>query len=293
MSGQIYDICVVGGGPAGLSAAVNAWVRRKNVIILGGPSGRSKVNRSPKVDNYLGFPGISGDELYERFRKHVENFKIPVLPDKVQNIYPMDPLFSLQVKDSLYECRSVILATGVAAQKGLNGEENFVGRGVSYCATCDGPLYQGKTVTVIDYTGEGAEEARFLADFCTRINYVAMAATVPEFKKNNIEVITKDPPVEITGEGTVKALKTRTRTIETDGIFIFRETYPPTELVRGLEIEVGSIRVNRKMETSIPGLYAAGDCTGKPYQVAKSVGEGQAAALNAVSYLDSLEHSTP
>jgi len=293
MGKEIHDICVVGGGPAGLSAAVNAWVRRKKVLILGGPSGQSKVKRSPKVDNYLGFPGISGDELYEKFLRHVESFKIPVLPDKVQNIYPMDRLFSLQVKDTLYECRSVILTTGVAAQKILQGEENYVGRGVSYCATCDGPLYQGKTVTVIDYTGEGAEEVRFLAEFCTRINYVSMTTAAPEFKKNNVEIITGDQPVEITGDGMVTALKTRSRTLDTDGIFIFRETYPPAELVHGLEIEGGAVRVNRRMETSIPGLYAAGDCAGKPYQVAKSVGEGQSAALNAVSYLDSLEHSTP
>ncbi|MFZ5646573.1 MAG: NAD(P)/FAD-dependent oxidoreductase [Bacillota bacterium] len=290
---EVYDIAVVGGGPAGLSAAVNAWVRRKKAIVFGGHTGRSKVNLSPRVDNYLGFPGIGGNDLYERFHRHVEEFKIPLVAEKVQNIYPMEGVFTLQLKDTAYQCRAVIVTVGVAAQKILDGEEEYIGRGVSYCATCDGPLFQGKTVTVIDYTGEGAEEARFMADFCSSVYYMAMTKSVPEFKNTRIEVVAGDQPVEITGDGTVKALKTRSRAIETDGIFIFRETSPPSELIPGLEVEGGAIRVNRKMETSIRGIYAAGDCTGKPYQVAKSVGEGQTAALNAVSFIDSLEISAP
>ncbi|MFZ5649956.1 MAG: NAD(P)/FAD-dependent oxidoreductase [Bacillota bacterium] len=285
---EIFDIAIVGGGPAGLSAAVNAWVRRKKVMLFGGLSGKSKVNLSPRVDNYLGFPGIGGNELYERFHRHVEEFKIPQAADRVQNIYPMDGVFTLQMKDTAYQCRSVIVAVGVAAQKTIKGEEKYIGRGVSYCATCDGPLFQGKKVTVIDYTGEGAEEARFMADFCSNVYYMAMARQVPDFKNAKIEVITGDQPVEITGGGAVRALNTRSRAIKTDGVFIFRETSPPSELVPGLEMEGGAIKVNRKMETNIRGVYAAGDCTGKPYQVAKSVGEGQTAALNAVSFIDSI-----
>jgi thioredoxin reductase (NADPH) len=146
---------------------------------------------------------------------------------------------------------------------------------------------------VVDYTGEGAEEAGFLADFCARVFYLNLTKKEQTFKKSNIESITGDQPVEITGGDTVSALQTRNRNIPTDGVFIFRETYPPGEMVPGVDIEEGSIKVNRKMETNLEGLYAAGDCTGKPYQVAKSVGEGQAAALHAVSYLDRLEKSTP
>lgn len=290
---EVYDICVVGSGPAGLSAAVNAKMRRKKVIIFGGPLKRSKVNLSPRVDNYLGFPGINGNDLYEKFNRHVEEFKIPVVRDKVQTIGPVEGIFMLQAKDSIYRGRAVIVATGVSVQNLLAGEERLVGRGISYCATCDGPLYENKTVTVLDYTGEGAEEANFMAGFCRKVYYLAKTPAVPDFKKENIEVIVDDTPVEITGDETVKELKTRNRTLETDGIFIFRETYPPGELIPGLEVEGGSIRVNRKMETSIKGVYAAGDCAGKPYQVAKSVGEGQAAALNAVVYLDSLELTPP
>ncbi|MFZ5644647.1 MAG: NAD(P)/FAD-dependent oxidoreductase [Bacillota bacterium] len=291
---EVHDICIVGSGPAGLSAAVNAWVRRKKVLIFSGTSDRSKVNLSPRVDNYLGFPGINGNDLYEKFWRHVEEFKIPVIRHKVQTISPLDSLFMLQARDNnIYEGKSVIITTGVAVQKLLKGEEEFVGKGVSYCATCDGPLFQDKTVTVVDYTGEGIEEARFLGDFCKKINYISMTKSAPAFKKDNIELITGDQPVEITGKDSVETLKTKSRELQTDGIFIFRETYPPGELVPGLEIEGGSIKVNRKMETNITGLYAAGDCAGKPYQVAKSVGEGQTAALNAVAYLDSHEIAAP
>ncbi|HBV98184.1 MAG: thioredoxin reductase [Peptococcaceae bacterium BICA1-7] len=289
MSREIFDICIVGSGPAGLSAAVNAHVRRKKILLFSGESGLSKVNLSPRVDNYLGFPAINGNDLYQKFKEHVEEFKIPLVPQKVQTIGPMDSLFMLQARDTVYESKAVIIATGVAAQKLIRGEDAFVGRGISYCATCDGPLYQGKVVTVLDYTGEGAEESHFLADFCSKVYYVNMTKKSPAFKKTNIEVITGDPPEEITGGDTVSTLKTKSRTVDTDGVFIFRETYPPGELVPGMEIEGGSVKVNRKMETNIRGLYAAGDCAGKPYQVAKSVGEGQTAALNAVAYIDALE----
>lgn len=291
--GETYDICVVGGGPAGLSAAVNAWVRRKKVVVFGGPAARSKVNLSPRVDNYLGCPGISGDELYERFHSHISQFRIPVVQEKVQAVSPMDGYFMLQVKDDIYRGRAVIVATGVAVQSLLSGEEEFVGRGISYCATCDGPLFENKTVAVIDYTGEGVEEAHFLSGICCKVYYLGMTPTAPDFKKPNVEVIMNDTPLEITGGDSVTALKTEGGSLKTDGIFIFRETYPPAELVRGLETEDNSIKVNRKMETNIPGVFAAGDCAGKPYQVAKSVGEGQAAALNAVAYIDSMELSAP
>ena len=291
---EIYDICVVGGGPAGLSAAINAWVRRKKVIIFGGRLEGAKVNLSPKVDNYLGFPGISGVELYEKFNRHIEEFNIPVINQKVQNIGPLDDLFMIMTKDgNIYQSKSVILATGVTVNNYLEGEEEFVGRGISYCATCDGPLYTDKTVTVVDYTGEGIEETHFMAKFCRKIYYMGMTRSAVQFPNDNVEVIANEKPVAINGNNTVNTLKTSNRLLDTDGIFIFRETYPPNEIIPGIEVSEGAIKVNRKMETNIPGLYAAGDCAGKPHQVAKSVGEGQTAALNAVVYLDSRELSNP
>ncbi|MHB8157703.1 MAG: NAD(P)/FAD-dependent oxidoreductase, partial [Desulfocucumaceae bacterium] len=257
---ETYDVCVVGNGPAGLSAAVNSTVRRKKVLILSGGDGRSKVNLSPKVDNYLGYPGINGNDLYQKFRQHVEDFKIPVINKRVQTISPLEDIFLLQAGDEVYKSKSVIIATGVSVQKLLEGEEEFIGKGISYCATCDGPLFQGKTVTVIDYTGEGADEGLFMADFCKKVIYLGMTGAAPDLKKENIEVITGEKPVRIAGKDTVTALETTSRTIETDGIFIFRETYPPGELTPGLVLEEGAIRVNRKMETNLPGLYADGDC---------------------------------
>lgn len=287
ITNEIHDICIVGGGPAGFSAAINAWVRRKKVLIFDGRSGFSKLYKSPRVENYLGFPGISGKDLDEKFHSHIEEFKIPLVNQKVSSIVTFEDSFIMQTKDSAYYGKSVIITTGVTVNKLLKGEEKFVGKGVSYCATCDGPLYGNKTVTVIDYTGEGIEESRFMSDFCKKINYIGLSKIVPNLKQNNIEVILNEKPVEITGNDSVTNLQTDKKNLDTEGIFIFRETYPPGELVPGLKIDGGAIIVNRKMETNIRGLYAAGDCTGKPYQVAKSVGEGQTAALNAVIYLNS------
>ncbi|MFZ5595988.1 MAG: NAD(P)/FAD-dependent oxidoreductase [Bacillota bacterium] len=286
-SHEIYDICVVGSGPAGLSAAVNSWVRRKKTVVFGAGPGKTKVNLSPRVDNYLGFPGISGNSLYEKFYHHIEEFGIPLVSQKVQNIFPVEGLFTIQSKEHTIQAKSVIIATGVSTQKVLEGEEEYVGKGVSYCATCDGPLFQDRTVAVVDYTGEGAEEAVFLSGICARVIYISPEKPAPDFKKNNIEIIAGEKPLAVIGEESVTALKTTEKTVNTDGIFIFRETYPPAELLPGLEMDGGYIRVNRKMETNLRGVYAAGDCAGKPFQVAKSVGEGQTAALNAVIYLDS------
>jgi thioredoxin reductase (NADPH) len=123
---EIYDICVVGCGPAGLSAAVNAHVRRKKVLLFSGEAGLSKVNLSPRIDNYLGFPGINGNDLYEKFKRHVEEFKIPVIKQKVQTVAAMDNLFMLQTKEAIFQSRCVIITTGVSVQKLVKGEENYV-----------------------------------------------------------------------------------------------------------------------------------------------------------------------
>lgn len=288
MTEPVYDVAVIGCGPAGLSAALNAAVRRKKVILFGGEFCVSKVNRSPRVDNFLGRPGVTGEALHREFVAHVREFNIPMVNKRVINVFPdEDGLFGLAIKDRIHRARTVILAVGMAVARTLEGEEVLIGRGVSYCATCDGPLFQGKTVAIIDYTREGIEEAVYMAGFCTRVYYVCMHTEPPRFEQENIELLKGMKPVRILGaDGTVSALELDKRTVEVEGVFVFREAFPPQDLVPGLELEGNHIKVGRGMETSIPGIFAAGDCTGKPYQLGKSVGEGQVAALHAVAYLD-------
>ncbi|KJS17425.1 MAG: thioredoxin reductase [Peptococcaceae bacterium BRH_c4b] len=285
----MYDIAIVGGGPAGLSAAINTAARKKKTILFYGDNDSQKMSKAPKVDNYPGIPGVEGKDLRQKFLDHVREFDTELVQKKVQNVFPLDQGFQLLVKDGFYSARVVILATGVTVQKMLEGEEGLIGRGVSYCATCDGLLFKDKTLALIDHTREGVDEAGFLSKVCTKIFYFCMYDDPPSFGEGNIEVVTGEEPIKIVGDGSVSALQTDKRTIAADGVFLFRETYPPGELVTGLEIDENEIKVNRQLETNIKGLFAAGDCTGKPYQMAKAAGEGQSAALNAVAYIDSLQ----
>ncbi|MDA8096867.1 MAG: NAD(P)/FAD-dependent oxidoreductase [Clostridia bacterium] len=288
---EVYDIAIVGCGPAGLSAAVNAAIRRKKLILFGGEFCTSKMDLSPRVDNYLGRPGVTGEKLHGEFVDHVKRFNFPMIRNRVQNIFPDGERFNLAVKDRDYKARTVLLTVGMSVAKLLDGEEALVGRGVSYCATCDGPLYRNKSVAMVDYTREGEDEAVFMADFCSKVYYVCMHKQPPKFNKDNIEMITGDKPVRIVQKDrSVGGLELKNRALEVNAVFIFREAFPPQELLPGLTLDNNHIRVNRDLETNIPGVYAAGDCTGKPYQMAKSVGEGQVAVLNAVAYLDHQKH---
>jgi thioredoxin reductase (NADPH) len=281
---QRYDIAIVGSGPAGLSAAINAKIRNKDIIIFGSRDLSSKLNKAPKINNYLGLPNISGRELKHEFEKHIKAMNININYEKVNAIYAMGDYFALMVNEKLYEAKTVILATGVEFTKALKGEEEFLGKGVGYCATCDAPLYKGKIVTIIGYNKEAEEDANYVSELAFKTYYVPMYKATYKLM-DNIEII-EDRPLEIAGDDSAHSLRLKNNVIKTDGIFILKDSIPPGELVPGLEIEQGHIKVDRDMVTNIEGCFAAGDCIGKPYQFIKAAGEGQVAALNAVSYID-------
>ncbi len=148
---QRYDCAVVGGGPAGLEAAITLKVREKRFVLFAGQGLSRKVESAPRIDNYLGLPGVSGAELARRFREHLAGMDITPLYEQVSMVYPMGDYFSLATAKNTYEARSVILALGTAPAKLLPGEERLLGRGVSYCATCDAPLCRGKRVAVLGW----------------------------------------------------------------------------------------------------------------------------------------------
>jgi thioredoxin reductase (NADPH) len=287
MAENIIDIAIIGAGPAGLSAAVNAKIRNKSIIIFGGEAERLK--KSPRVDNYLGFIEIKGEELVKHYLKHVEHMGIEINDNKVNNVFPMGGTFGISLKNGdLHRAKTVIIATGISNTKYLKGEQELVGKGVSYCATCDGPLYRGKDVALVGYTPEESEaEVNFLAEICNKVYYIPMYKEEGQVKEQ-IEIINQKP-VAINGQERVANLELDGSTVEVEGIFIIRETTPVDQLLPGLEIAENAIKVNRDLATNIPGAFAAGDCTGKPWQIAKAVGEGQVAALSAVKYLDELK----
>ncbi|WP_434794015.1 Thioredoxin reductase [Terrisporobacter petrolearius] len=288
MSDRI-DIAIIGSGPAGVSAALNASIRKKTFKIFGSKEISQKLVKAHKVNNYLGFYGKSGLEIRDEFAKHLQSMDIDITEDKINNIYSMGDYFALMGTNNNYEAKTVILATGVNFGKPLKGEEEFLGRGVGYCATCDAPLYKDKVVTIISYNKHEESEANFIAQVASKVYYIPMYKEEVEVD-SSIEVI-KDTPVEIVGEKFVEKLVLKDREIETDGIFILRDSISPGQLVPGLQLDGNHIDVDRKMSTNLKGCFAAGDIVGTPYQYIKAAGEGNIAALSAVSYLDELRRN--
>ena len=268
------DIAIVGSGPAGISAALNAKIRNKTFKVFGTKEISPKLVKAHQINNYLGFYGKSGKEIRDEFAKHLEEMDIEITEEKINNIYSMGDYFALMGSKNTYEATAVILATGVNFGKPLKGEEEYLGRGVGYCATCDAPLYKDKIVTIIAYNKHEESEANFLAQVASKVYYIPMYKEEVEVDKS-IEII-KDTPVEIVGEQFVQKLILKNNEIETDG----------------LELDKNHVQVDRKMATNLKGCFAAGDIVGIPYQYIKAAGEGNIAALSAVSYLDELKRNS-
>ncbi|MDL2232626.1 NAD(P)/FAD-dependent oxidoreductase [Ruminococcaceae bacterium OttesenSCG-928-L11] len=283
------DSVIIGSGPAGLEAALNLKIRQKDFLLFGAADLSNKITLAPRINNYLGLPGISGGDLAARFREHLEQMAIEIVPEQVTTVYPMGEYFSLATAHRTLEATTVILCPGVFNSKDLPGEAEFLGRGVGYCATCDAPLYRDRTVAIVGYTDESVEEANFVCDVAVKVYFVpGKAFTRP--LDSRVEVV-DDVPVEITGSGKVEQLILNNRTLAVDGVFLLRETIAPASLVPGLETENGFIKVDAAMQTNLPGCYAAGDCTGKPHQYMRAAGQGQTAALNAAAYIDIQKHT--
>jgi thioredoxin reductase (NADPH) len=285
--GERYDIAIVGSGPAGLSAAINAKIRNKKIILFGYKDLSNKLTKAPKINNYLGFYDISGEALKERFQEHLLSMDIEITEERINNVYAMGDYYALMANKKIYEAKTIILATGMEYTKPLKGELELLGKGVGYCATCDAPLFRGKVVTIIGYNKEAEQEANYVSELAGKLYYVPMYEK-PFNLREGIEII-EDRPIEIKGEDRVKELFLKDSTITTDAVFVLKDSISPGQLVPGLQIEEEHIKVDRNMQTNLQGCFAAGDCVGKPYQYIKAAGEGLIAALSAVAYIDSMK----
>jgi len=283
----VLDIAIIGAGPAGLSAAINAMVRNKTVKVFGRNPNTSYLYKAEQVDNYLGMNEMTGPDMVNQFVKHAKEMGVEIVDTRVLEIFPMGDYYALNVGDEFVEAKTVIIANGLGKAKTMPGEEQFLGKGLSYCATCDGMLYRDKEVVLIGETEEAEEDANYLQEICKKTYYVPLYKDIKHIKEG-IEVI-RSKPKKILGEQVVTGLTLEDRDLEVGGVFIAKETTPVAQLLGGIELDKNSIKVTRQMETNLPGIYAAGDCTGRPYQVSKAVGEGVVAALEAVSYLHKLE----
>lgn len=280
------DIAVVGGGPAGMSAALNASIRNKSVLLFSNNYKNSGLYKAERLDNILGLPGVSGAEYLEACLGHIKSGGIEITEGRILNIMPSSGKFFLSCGSDIYAARAVILACGIVSGALYPGEQELLGKGVSYCATCDGMLFRRKKVALIAKSAESINEANYLAEIGCELTVISdgrnlsgLSETIPVIKAKRLE---------LKGTDKLEALIADGQELDFQGVFIIRSSVAPKSLIPNLELEDGHIAVDRLMATSVEGVWAAGDCTGKPYQVAKAAGEGLTAALSAAEYLDQL-----
>ncbi|MBO5525881.1 MAG: NAD(P)/FAD-dependent oxidoreductase [Clostridia bacterium] len=279
----MYECAIIGTGAAGISAALTLKALNKNFIWFGDGKLSGKIRSAEKIGNYPGLSMVSGNELAESFLSQIKEMDIRIENKTVTGVYQMEGYFSVLCNQDMYDAKTVILATGVESVKPVKGELEFVGRGVSYCATCDGFLYKGKTVFVVCTEKSLEHEIEYLASLAAKVYVVALYKNVA-LKSGNIEIVS-GMPVEITGGRKAEKVRFRDKEYSVDGVFMLKAAITPSVLVSGLETENGHVKVDRSCATNLEGCFAAGDCTGRPYQYAKAVGEGNVCAHAVVSYL--------
>lgn len=284
------DCLIIGSGPAGISAALTLWANGKSFLLFGSPELSDKIIKAEKILNYPGLSACSGKAFAAALKDQLAAAEIIVKDERVTGVYAMKEGFTLLTEGGgAYEGKTVILAAGVESIKPIAGETAFLGRGVSYCATCDGFLYKGKTIAVVSTSARFEGEAEYLFDLADKTYFIPLyrGAKAGE-NRENVEKFIRMPS-EI--KGGLKASKLvfadgkEPKELDVDGVFFLKESVPPSALVGGLETENGHVKVGRNMSTNLKGLFAAGDCTGRPYQYAKAAGEGNVAAHSVVEYL--------
>lgn len=279
----MFDVAIVGAGPAGISAALTLTALNKKIIWFGSKKLSSKIRTAEQIRNYPGLTDISGENMAKSFAAQIDAMGIEITEKTVTGIYPMGEHFGILCDQEAFDAKTVLLCTGVEAVKPIPGELEFVGRGVSYCATCDGFLYKGKTIAVLCTNKELEHEIEYLATMAQKVYLFPLYKNV-EVKAENVQIL-RAMPTAIEGGMKVEALTAGEEKIAVDGVFMLKQAVTPSVLVYGLEMEGGHVVVDRLCRTNISGCFAAGDCTGKPYQYVKAAGEGNVAAHSAVQYL--------
>lgn len=280
----MLDCIIIGSGIGGISSALTLKANGKSFVLLGSKELSVKISRAEKISNYPAFLGGSGEELCAILKTQLEKQEISVKEARATGVYALKDKFVVMTQDNeTLEARTVILACGVESGKRIDGETQFLGRGVSYCATCDGFLYKNKTIAVVCLAKEFEHEAEYLSNLAgkTYLFPIYKNATITGDK---IEKIMK-MPTKIVGNKRVEKICYGDKEIQVDGVFILKESLPIETLVAGLETENGHVKINRNTETNLSGLFAVGDITGRPYQYAKAVGEGNVSAHAVTEFL--------
>lgn len=295
----MYDVIIIGSGVSGLGAAIYAQRFGLKTLVIGELQGGT-ITKTHLVENYPGFPSLSGIELAQNIIKHAESVETEIKATKVTSIEKTDQGFQVKTGSETYETRTVILATGTHHRKlGVPGEEEFTNKGVSYCATCDGPLFRDKTVGIVGGSDSAVKESLLLAQFAKKVYIIYRKEEVraePINKKrmeenDKIEVINNTNVTEILGDQTIQKVKFDTgKELDLGGLFIEIGRLPQADLAKSLGVELnekGEVKINRMSQTNVPGFYAAGDVTDSDWkQAITGVAEGVKAAYSAYQVVE-------
>lgn len=288
----MLDCIIVGSGVAGISVALTLKANGKTFMMLGSKDLSEKITKAEEIRNYPAFVGVSGKEFAKILLEQLKTEDIEITEGRVNGVYAMKDKFVVTTQDGgMYESKTVALACGVESGKRIVGENEFLGRGVSYCATCDGMFYKNKKIAVVCLAKKFEHEAKYLTDLAEK-TYLFPLYKGCELTGENIEKILKMPS-KILGEKRVNAIlyeeKGESKHLDVDGVFILKEGLPPESIAFGVETDGVSVKVDRAMRTNLKGCFACGDITGRPYQYAKAVGEGNVVAHSIVEFLNEQE----
>jgi len=303
---ETYDLIIVGGGPGGVTAGIYAQRARMKTLLIEKAGIGGQIAVSDIIENYPGFPSLSGPELMQHFEEHAKGIGLQIKYAGVQSIAKEGDVFNVVLSKETLKAKSVIIATGAEPSKlGIPGETELTGKGVSNCATCDGPFYRNKDVAVIGGGDTAVKESIFLSKLVNKIYHVHRRDRFRAEKvlqeriasKENIEFLWHHRAVEVKGDQlgvtqvVVEHVETgERRTLDVPGVFLFVGIVPSTSFVDCEKDAGGFIKVDGNMESSIKGMFAIGDCRVTPLkQVAVAVGDGAIAAVKAEEHVSEME----
>jgi alkyl hydroperoxide reductase subunit F len=297
--GRIYDLIIVGAGPAGITAAIYAARKRMEFLLITVNIG-GQVTYSSEIENYTGFQYITGEELTAKFYEHLKQYNFDLKIEDVKQVEPYGGIFNVETEYANYLGKTVIVATGRRPRElNVPGEREFKNRGVTYCATCDAPLFKDVDVAVVGGGNSGLEAVLQLMKIASKIYLIEIMSQLKAdpilvekaMASNKVEILTSTRVLEIIGDKTVRGIKVQkggeTFSLPVRGVFVEIGSMPNSEIVDFVEKnQWGEIIVNCACETSFPGLFAAGDVTNVPEkQIVIAAGEGCKATLSAFRYL--------
>ena len=312
---KIKDLIIIGGGPAGMAAAIYASRGMLDCIILDKMTLGGQLNYTEKIENYPGYMSISGFDLTEKFREQLENLNTEVKQfQEIQKVELTNKIKTIETLDESYMAKTVLLCTGASPRKlNIPGEKEYSGRGVSYCAVCDGAFFKGKDICVSGGGNSAVEEALYLTRFANSVTIIHRRNEL-RANKSYREKAFKNPKIKFLWDSVIEEIKGSDKSVDsievkniktgeitnlkTDGIFPYIGTIPNTELFKGqIELDLnGYIICNERMATNVPGVYAAGDVrTTTLRQIVVSASDGAIAATDAIKYIDEVfeESSIP